>query len=432
MVEHYTIRGGIDSTAMYKEETEYAVVPTNFTSDVEHFGITQSITPTLSRSLVKIRGLTGELPDAFNKATSRDAQQILSGKSDLTISGEYQPQDFSFLKFVIGTMSDEGTEGIYYPQKVATTYADKKKYIKLPSMSVMQRFNFNGSGPDDAVLVFTGLKVDSWEITGAIGEPVSCNISLTGSNVKVDKTDIDTNYPLQPLKADDVYHFIDSDVKVGATSIPNLLDGFTLSVNNNLQGLGDLRSYVNEAVVAMGRDWQITINQNLESMINIEQLIGGDGTKVGKQGVIDSITILLDKGDGKNLKCVLVNLKQSEGLPGTTYGDITKDNITLEAEYGYFIENEIEGTTEPGTGSSNTDIQAVEDFETVVLISNEPNYTVQLDEALEITIEDFLNNLEMYIESTDGSTQTYTQTSPTTFSVTAEDGITLEDYTVTI
>ena len=432
MAEHYTIRGGIDSTAMYKEETEYAVIPTNFTSDVEHFGLTQSLTPTLSRNLVKLRGLMGELPDSFDKATGRDAQRILAGKSDLTMSGEYQPQDFKFLKYVIGSTSTE-TDGIYYPQKSAATYADKKKYIKLPSITALQRFNFNGdTGQDDVVLLFTGLKVDSWEMNGAIGEPVSCNISLTGSNVKLDKGDIDSVYPLQPLKTDDVFHFVDSDVKKNGVSIPNLIDGFTLTVSNSLQGLGDIRSYVNEAVVAMGRDWTINVNQNLENSTNIAQLIGGDGSSIGKQGKIDEMTIVLDKGDGKNLKCVLKNLKQAEGLPGTTYGDVTKESITLEAEYGYFIENEIEGTTEPGTGSSNTDIQAAGEFGTVVLISNEPNYTVQLDEALEITIEDFLNNIAMYIESTDGSTQTYTQTSPTTFSVTAEDGITLEDYTVTI
>ena len=339
MATHYTIRGGIDSSAVYKEEANYAVNPGTWTANAEHFGLTQSVTPSISRSLVKLRGLTGILPAVNTVATSRDAQDIKAGKSELSVNVTYQPQHFKFLKYVIGSTNTIEADGIYYPQKTAATYADKKKYVSLPSFSICQRFNFGGSGDAaDSVLILTGLKVNTWEMSASIGDPVSCTSSLMGSDITINQTTVDTSYPFVALSAEDVYHFIDSDVKIGSVSIANLIDSFTLNINNNCQGLGDLRSYINEAVVAMGRDWTITIDQNFENITQIKNLLGGVAG-VGKPVKIDTINIELSKSVGKTLTCTLKNLRQAEGMPGINYGDISKESITLEAEYGFFVEN---------------------------------------------------------------------------------------------
>lgn len=337
MAEHLTIRGGIDSSAVYKEEVIYATNPGSWTTGAKHFGLTQSVTPTLSRNLARLRGLSGALPTTNAMSTSRDAQKIVAGKSDLSVSIEYQPQDFSFLKYVLGSVS--GTTTLSYPQATALTEVDKRKYIKIPSFSIAQRYDFGGVGTDDkdTALIFTGLKVDSWEITAAIGEPVKCNVNAIGSNVIVDDNTVSTNYPYVALSAEDVYHFVDSEIEIGATPMPNLIEGFTLSINNSAQGLGDIRSYVNEAVVVMGRDWQLKIDATSENVTWIRQLLGAN-TGVATQGVIETITLRLDKGSGKTCVFTLKNLKQADALPGTTYGDIMKESITLEAEYGYCVE----------------------------------------------------------------------------------------------
>jgi hypothetical protein len=340
MADHYTIRGGIDSSAVFKEEVTYKTDPGTWTTGAQHFGLTQNCNPTFNRALIKLRGLDCSLPATNLVATSRDAQKILAGKSALTMSVEYQPQDFSFLKYVVGSVS--GTTTKQYPQATASTLADKKKYIKLPSFTVMQKFMFGGTGDAaDTALKFTGLKVGSWDVGASIGEPVKCNTSLTGADVLYDQTDVNTNYPCLPLSAEDVYHFVDSDIKVGAVSIPNLIDSFTLTIENTLISLGDIRSYVNEAIVATERDWQLKISMNLENITYIKNLLGGTGAGTDTPVKIDTITLTLTKGLTKNLKCTLFNLKQSDAFPQMAYGEVTKNNITLEAEYGYFIEDEV-------------------------------------------------------------------------------------------
>jgi hypothetical protein len=134
-----------------------------------------------------------------------------------------------------------------------------------------------------------------------------------------------------------VYHFVDSDVLVGGTPIPNLLDSFTLTINNNAQGLGDIRSYTNEAVVIMGRDWSLKVDLNLESITYLTNLLG-DTTGITSPVLIETMTITAANGTGNSLTVTLKNLRQSDGMPGITYGDMSKEGLQLEAEYGYFVE----------------------------------------------------------------------------------------------
>jgi hypothetical protein len=342
MATHYNIRGGIDTTAMYKKETTFASDPGSWsgTGDSEpiHFGITQSITPSVSRSLIKTRGLSGALPTANTSATSRDALQLLAGKSEVSMDVEYQPQDFSFLEYVYGSVS--GTTTKYYPQQSASLEADKKKYIKLPSISVMERFDFGGTGDyTDTALTFTGLKVNSWSMKGAIGEPISCSTNLMGSDLLFTQTSVSTNYPYVALSTDDVFHFIESQIQIGSTAIPNLIDGFEFSVENSCEGLGDIRSYVNENVISKQRDFALNIDMKAESISYIKNMLGTGGTGITTPVEISEITLTLTKS-GKVLTLVLKNLKQSDGIPPVTYGSVVEEKIKLVPEYAYFTETD--------------------------------------------------------------------------------------------
>jgi hypothetical protein len=338
MANHYTIRGGIDSTALYKEESIYATDPGTWTAAAKHFGVTQKVTPSISRGLIKTRGLAGVLPTAHTIKTARDAQSILPSKSDLTVDIEYQPQDFSFLKYVLGSSSTAATTTTY-PQATASTDGDKRKYLTVPSIILMQRFDFGGTVDSaDTVLKFTGLKVNSWELRASLGDPISCSAGLTGSNVLYDQTTVSTSYPYVALGADDVYHFVESQIAIGATTIPNLIDGITITVGNNAQGLGDVRSYVNEAVVIMDRDFSLKVDMNQEHITYLKNMLGGTGAGLGSPAKIDTITVTLTKGT-KVATFTFKDLKQNDGIPGTDYGSINKENIVLEAELMYVTEN---------------------------------------------------------------------------------------------
>lgn len=340
MADHQTIRGGVDSSAVYKIEATYGSDPGTWTANAAHFGLSQSVTPSISRNLVKLRGLSGVLPTAYTTSTSRDAKKIVGGKAELSVNVEYQPQEFSFLKFVMGSTSTHAGDGIYYPQKAAATYADELLYTKVPSFSMVERFNFNSTGDAaDTALTFTGLKVNTWELSASIGEPCKVTSALVGSDILYSQASVDTNYPFVALSSEDVYHFINSEVKFGATAYPNLLNGFTLTINNNATGLGDLRKYTNQAVVTMARDFTLKVNGTFENITFLKNFLGASAVGLAAPTLISAVTLILDKGEDKNLYVYLVNLKQADGVPGVTYGEVAKEELTLEAEYCYFIEN---------------------------------------------------------------------------------------------
>lgn len=329
MADHYTIRGGLDSTAVFKAEDVYNEGPANWTTGAQHFGIVQTVTPSLSRNLIKSRGLMGDLPDDNLTPTARDAHNIRAGKSELTVDVEYQPQHFEFLEYVLGSKSTAGNV-TQYPQEDASTNADKRKYLTVPSFAIAQRFDFGGTNDAAShVLEFLGLKVNTWNIQASIGDPISCSANMMGGHVKIKDTDIDTNYPLEALDSKDVWHFINSEIKIGADAISNLIDGFQLTVTNNAQGLGDIRSYVNEAVVVMGRDFALTIDMNLENITYIKSLLGDD--TITHPGKIDTLTIELERDD-HTVHLILTDLKYGDGLPGTSYGEVSKNNLALEAK----------------------------------------------------------------------------------------------------
>ena len=82
----YEVRGGIDSFALYKAESTYNSDPGTWTTGAYHFGIDTSIKPTPKRELVKVRGMSSQLPALNTDKTSRDAQQIFGGKFEISVS----------------------------------------------------------------------------------------------------------------------------------------------------------------------------------------------------------------------------------------------------------------------------------------------------------------------------------------------------------
>lgn len=337
MATHYTIRGGIDSSAVYREETTYGATGATGSTGYAHFGVTQSVRPSINRNLVKVRGMAGSLPAANTTITARDAVSILAGKSELSVDIAYQPQDWSFLKYVMGSSSVVGTT-YNYPQATASTESDKRKYLTIPSFSILERFDYGGSDDSaDTAFKFTGLKVNNFEIKGAIGEPISCSVSTIGSNILYDQTSVDTTYPYIALSSEDVFHFIGSEISIGATAIANLIDGFTLTINHNAQGHGDIRSYVNEAVTVHQRDITLKIDMKHENITYIKSMLGA-GTGVTTPTEIAAITLEIEKTTGKKLTINLSNLKINDAFPETSYGEVMTESITLEAKLCYFVE----------------------------------------------------------------------------------------------
>lgn len=335
----YVVRGGVDTFAVYKEEVAFNTDPGTWTSGAAHFGMVQSAKFNLSRNLIKLRGLSGALPATNDTATARDAQQIKSGKFDVSFDVEFQPQNFTFLKYVFGSVST-ATSTYSYPQATASTEADKKLYNTVPSISVATRFDFNGSGDNiDKVWIGTGLKNNSFNINAAKDEPVSCSLNFLGADFNGDETSIETNYPYVALSSDEVYTFAHSDVEYADTSIPNIIEAFDLTIEQTAEGLTGLGAYTNKAVVVKDRNFTVKLDLTAEGKQFMDDFMGS-ATAIGTPVLISSLALVLDKGSNKNLTLTLKNLKIADNsMPNMSRGEVVKESITLEAEYGYAVEN---------------------------------------------------------------------------------------------
>lgn len=334
----YEIRGGVDSFALYKEESAFATDPGTWTADAKHFGIETSIKPTPRRNLVKVRGMSGTLPTTQTVSTSRDAQQIFAGKYEVGLSIEFQPQTFDFMEFVFGSKS--GSDPYYYPQLSAVTEADKKKYVQAKSFSLAMRKDYGGSSDaTDKVWIYSGCIINTMTLRAAMGEAVTVSLDAIGADTTASVTSIDTNYPYTALSSADVYNFSHASVSYSGTPIPNIIEAFDLTIGNNAEILYGLGSYTGKAGVWKARDVSLTIDLTDEGTQFMDDLMGA-ATSVSDPVKIETITLTLEKSASVDMTITLKNLKIAEDDAGLDYGEVVKEKITLEAEYAYCVENQ--------------------------------------------------------------------------------------------
>lgn len=334
---HFPVRSGIDTFAIYKEEATYGVNPGTWGTNAKHFGIVQSISPSIGRNIQKIRGITGVLPTDNQTPTSRDALQMVAGKLDVSFDVSFQPQDFSWLKYFFGTVSEAGNKKTY-PQATAVTEADKKKYLNVPSISLATRYDFGGS--DDHVnsaWVFSGMVNNSLTIKAALGEPVSADLSFTGADLnKV--TDV-TTVPYTALSSADVYHFVEcTAITYGGVALDYIIDGVTFKGTNAIDILGTLGQYTGAHPKVGERNFSVDFDLTIEGIKFFTDVLGG--TTVNNPTLISEVSILFKKSNTKNLKINLKDLKLGNLDPSLSYGEIMKGNITLDAKVAWAIEDE--------------------------------------------------------------------------------------------
>jgi len=335
---NYTTRGGIDSFTLYKEEAEFAVDPGTWTANAYHFGIETSIKPTTRRNLVKVRGNTGVLPSSNTEKTSRDAQQMFAGKYEVGLSIEFEPQTFDFMEYVFGSKS--GSDPYYYPQESAVTEADKKKYIKAKSFSLMERKDYGGTGvAANKAWIYSGCIINSMTMKAAMGEAITISLDAIGALTTGDSTDVETKYPYTALSSADVYNFSHADVLYDGSSIPNIIEGFDLSISNNGEILYGIGSFIGKTGVWKARDVSVSLDLTDEGTQFMDDLMGS-ATAIGEPVKIPTVVLKLDKGAGVDMTITLTNLKISERDAGLDFGEVTKEKLSFEAEHAYCVENQ--------------------------------------------------------------------------------------------
>lgn len=323
--EHHIIRTGIDSYLIYGEETTFG---TKAASINKIPGIVTSFTPSSTRNLQAIRGAIAVLPEDNETITARDAISQKRGLFEVSCSVEFRPQNWRFMKYVLGSESGSGT-GIspyMYPQEDATTDAEKKAYLRLPSITLSSNMLFDGSDDSaDVAVNLLGTKIDSCTIRAATGEPV--NVSWNTMSVDLSTGSVETGVALD---TEDVYHFAGSKVVIDGDELENIIDNFTLTINNGVSrkhGLGDDRA---KALPTGERQFQLAIQMSAENITMLKAMRGG--ATHGKPTLFDDGELVFVGDNGREFKIHLKNVRVNSTEFSGSYPNLTDESANLTVD----------------------------------------------------------------------------------------------------
>jgi len=329
-----TVRTGIDQYVVHGVETTYGVKASTITSS---FNFLQSFGANLSRGLIRIKGISGNLPSANTEITSRDTQRLIRGKFEATANVSFNPVNFEFMEYVLGTQSGSGTVSApyNYPQATASATADKKNYLKLPSLTLVSNYYFGGSGDAaDKAWEFLGWKVNSGTISGTVGEAV--NVSLDGPFANLGGNPTLTAPVALPTQ--DPYHFIDAsfDYPTGAP-VNNIVESFELGITNGIEMLYGLGTDSGKEAKEKEREFSLKVNMTREGTEFMDDFMGS-AASLGIPTEIASITVTLQKDATHIVKLICLQCKVSENPIQEDYPNVSKENITLIPKVVYVTE----------------------------------------------------------------------------------------------
>lgn len=326
------IRAGVDSYLLYAEEDTFKQRPT--TVD-QNFGLITSFTPDFNRNLNKVRGGRGNLPSSKSDATNRDAKDILKGNFEGTLDVEIAPQNFRFLKQVMGTESGSGTSAdpYFYPKDSGSTIEEKKEYQQLPSITLLANNLFGGSNDSaDMAIEMLGAKNDTFTLSGSQGEEVTVSMSFPFSF-----SDSGTTATGVAVPSAETYNFTGITVEVpNGTPVENIVRSFELSVENNASLRHGLGTDEAQDVLLGERNFELSLTADHESSEFFDDVMGIDNS--GNPTVFNEVTINMTAGSTRSLTAHCLNVKiGNDNLPHN-YPDPVEEGLTLQPEVVWFEE----------------------------------------------------------------------------------------------
>lgn len=326
----YDVRAGVDTYCLYgEEETAYNTESASIDS---HFGIVQSVTPNIRNNLQRIRGMKGADPTTNTAQNPRDTVHLIPGKFEGTISSEFQPSNFRWLKYVLGSESGLGTaaSNYAYPRATAGTAGEVLELLSLPSMSIATNFQFGGSSDNTSkAWKFLGCKVTSCTIRAAVGEPVSVSLEFQVGGLAASTT-LETQVALD---TNEVYYFTGANVEYPASSsVANIIEGFELTISNDIEqkhGCGTgVATRTAKTAKARTRDFSLRLNLTAEGTQFMDDFLGS-ATAIGTP--VEIATVVLKFAGDTNHVCDITcrNVQIDEDNMPQTYPDIVPENITL-------------------------------------------------------------------------------------------------------
>jgi hypothetical protein len=302
-----SISSGYSQTAYFGDESKYG----SAAAINQPFGLVQSVNPTETNNLIKIRTMGG----------TRDFSNVVPGKFEVSGSIEFYLQHGSPLRLGIG--EDTGTtsgaidggprtyEGTTYMHVMGSAASPAAECF--PSFTLEFADDQTGeclgtSGANNLKRVYTGCRVNNMSVSASVDEPLSVSMDWQAQGVQ-----ISTAGPTSVVELTvDPYVFyqgavyatsgnIAGDTAITSADAIAAVNSFDFSINNNLEAVwhigGTTAPYQNlrglKHLVPKGREYDANLNLHFENKAMYERFLGATGA-TGPQTTLNPYQIVFD------------------------------------------------------------------------------------------------------------------------------------------
>lgn len=198
-------------------------------------------------------------------STTRNVDQFEDGNLEFTGTFTYFPQDWKFLGYAIGSISEAGSPTTGSHAFVETNTDDVATAV-LPSQSLtsftLEDSKKIGGAGSNFIRTYNGAMVDSMTTTFTQGEIVSCEVNYSAQN-SVPSSGVITNVAPVTTRP---YMFSDVTLQIPSGTIIDNTTEIVFTINNNLK----LGQYLNgsrviKELLPMNRDYELVANVTMDS-----------------------------------------------------------------------------------------------------------------------------------------------------------------------
>ena len=294
---------GVDSYVLFVKESTYGTVVST-TNDT--FSYIQSFTPSVKNNMIATRGFVGSAGDA------RAVQKYSPGQLDVSWNMDIIPNDFSFLRYVLGSASITGSTSTF-------TTVDK------PSSFTMSN-NLDNVTTDRQEL-YGGCVVNTMTLKAAVGEPVSINLEGLSSIIQYGTTLSDNVVNA----TDSIWTFQHGTLNLDG-AVSNIIDSVELTVGNNWEVKYGVGSRLAQAAIPKARDISLKFTCKYLDNTLIAQLLGATTpTSTGSPTAVASSVLTFTNG-GKTLTITISNGFIEEFSETNNLNDLVTEDFTLNAK----------------------------------------------------------------------------------------------------
>ena len=271
------------------------------------FGLVQSVNPTETNTLMKIRTMGG----------SRDYSNIVPGKFEVSGSFEYYLQDGDFLRQAFG--EDTGTSatvdsgprihsGASYLHIMGSAASPAADNFPSYTMEFADDEGSAGTTPTNFKRTYTGCRVNTLGISASVDDPVSISADWIAQGVTVSTagatavSDLTTDpYVFYQGNLYSTSGTITAYTQVEAASRLCELNQFDFNINNNLEAVwyicGTTNAYQTSRtlknLVVKGRDFESTLGLHFKNKDMFQRFLGAAGA-TQSQDTLAKYQVVLD------------------------------------------------------------------------------------------------------------------------------------------